>query len=339
MKNIALVTGSKANIENYVFGQEYYLHKLREVLEEEGYRVELMEYKNFLKSTVATKLKPDVAHLYYLNSTQLATLKTLLPETFFVYHVYHVKDDTWNPLHTLSWKMFLISAQLFVNCYLATSLSVNRWLRQRIFASNVALVEPLYECTCNAPRSHEVFFEKFGDPDEVRLLYLGRLHTLRFSLNKTIESLRRVSSKRKIKLIIATLSRNIDFSEKRLKMNDIELEIINRRLSEKEKCTLYRWAQFFLYPARGNVAMNPPITLLEASYHGALPIVTSHVLNDLDIPSELAINNISELSLKIEKLLADPDEVPSLYTKLFESLKRFFDRKRFLDELRCSSLV
>ena len=339
MKSIALVTSSKVDIENYVSGQEYCLRKLRQVLEEEGYRTELVEYENFLKSVVTMKLKPDVVHAYYLNSKQLATLKTLLPKTSFIYHVYHVKDDTWDPLHTLSWKIFLIFSQLFVNYYLATSLSVNRWLRQRVFASNVALVEPFYECTCNTPRSHEVFFEKFKDPGEVRLLYIGRLHTLRFSVDSIVESLSMMPSKWKIKLTIATFSRNIDFSEKKLRMNDVEVEIINRRLSEKEKCALYRWAQFFLYPAIGNVAMNPPITLLEASYHGALPIVITHVLKDLDIPSELVIDNISELSLEIEKLLAYPDGILSLYMKLFTSLERFFDRKRFLDDLRRSSLA
>jgi glycosyltransferase involved in cell wall biosynthesis len=335
VKQIILVTNGKLDINNYASGQEYFLYKLKDVLEKEGCKAEFIPFKNFKLKIQRKNVKPEIVHVFYLNSLQLVNLKILLTHSSIIYHVYHVKDDTWSNLQAFSWKVFLFYSQFIVSTFMATSLSVNRWLNQKIIASKIALVEPFYECTCGCLKNRILFYEKFNQVDSIRLLYIGRLHNLRFSVGTILKVLARCQ-KKKIELIIATLSESLeDFNEnqKNLQGTNIKLKILNRRLNEEEKCALYRLAHFFLYPAVGNVAMNPPITLLEATYHGALPVAFSNIVKDLDIPEELTINNIQDLLPLIEKLSEDPDLAFSIYSQLLTSMERFFNKQRFLGEL------
>lgn len=113
---------------------------------------------------------------------------------------------------------------------------------------------------------------------------------------------------------------------------DFTVEIENKYLVDEEKCNVYRETDFFLHVPQGNVAMNPPITILEAVYHGAIPFVTPSVLNDLDLPREVSVKSVQEIPFVLQELA----ENKSMQEKVKRSLAGFsyyYDKSRYVDSL------
>jgi len=198
------------------------------------------------------------------------------------------------------------------------------------------LVEPYYECSC---RSFSSFFriveKKFSEIDRLELLYLGRLNPWRFPLRDIVKVFTRLSNKIDLDVRLKVVSRlGISVRKLVVRRGRVTVEFVNERVSEQDKCRLYREAHFFLYPAKGNVAMNPPITLLEAVYHGCLPIVTPHVLVDLKVPRQLVVEKISDMPAKIYTLLTDKNLLWCVVRELYRGFKVYYDELRFVNALK-----
>ncbi len=331
---LAVVLRDLIDVEHYISGQEYYLYTLLKVLPKFGIKVDLLSVEQLL-STDGVLDNYDSLHLYYLGFKDVIKIKKVFKKSKLVYQVYHVEDVTWTKVHELSWKAFLLSIRPLVNQYLATSRSVCSWIKSRIVGSSCVLAEPYYECNCRSfYRLAEIVFEKFYD-NEIRLLYIGRLSPYRSPPMSLLTIAKNVSlsTERRVKLtIVSKLS-----SKKRIfryNSGNVVVNFIDGRISDVEKCKLYRESHFFIYLARGNVAMNPPITLLEAIYHGTIPIASSWVLRDIDLPPKLIANDESEAIDKIIDLWNNQKSLAYVLAYLKKSLRRFYDVYRFVEAIK-----
>ena len=333
--SIAIVTREPVNINNYVSGQEYYLYTLAKVLLRFNLKVNFLTINQLLRRATSCDEYYSY-HLYYLSFKDVIRLKKIVKNSKLVYHVYHVEDATWSKTHELSWKTFLVSLQLLVDMYLITARSVYLWLQHRAPLAQHLLIEPYYECNCNS--FHEfmrITTKKFSEAEEIRLLYVGRLSQYRSPPSVLLTIARGVAKKLR-KHVKLTIVSKITPKKRLYKYSseNVTLYFIDDRVNDSEKCRFYRESHFFIYLSRGNVAMNPPITLLESVYHGTLPIVSSQVLNDIKVPLELVADSVNEAINRIIALWSNLEHLDKVIRYLKKSFERFYDVHRFVEAIK-----
>jgi hypothetical protein len=334
---IIVTAREPVDIENYTSGQEFFLYMLTRILPRYGIHVKVMDINELVES--CKRYSCDFMHLYYLGFKDVVRLRKLYRDTKMIYHVYHVEDVSWTKTHELSWKAFLLSMQLLVYAYLATSKSVHMWLKSKAFLAGSVLVEPYYRCSCEVFHSHgylDVVHEKFHG-HEIGMLYVGRLNPYRSPPHMLLQVAKGVGKKTKkaVRLVIVTKSKNLPKS-KTFKCNNLTVDIINGRICDEEKCELYRKSQFFIYLTPwGNVAMNPPITILEAVYHGVIPLVSETISKDLKIPSVFMANNVKEAVDKIALLYGELEKAFQGIVTLKRMFEGFYDEDRFVNAFKC----
>ena len=336
---IIIATREPIDTKNYTSGQEFFLYMLTRILPRYSIHVKIMDVNELMESS--KRHSCDFMHLYYLGFKDILTLRKLYKDTKMVYHVYHVEDISWTRAHELSWKAFLLSIQPLIYAYLATSSSIYSWLRSRAFMSRSVLVEPYYECACGFFHSQNyvnMVFEKFYN-HEIRILYIGRLNPYRSPPHMLMEIAKGVSKKteRPVRLTIVTKTESFPYMMTR-KHNNLTVDLINRRIDDEEKCYLYRKSQFFIYLTPwGNVAMNPPITILEAVYHGVIPIVSETLSKDIKVPDTLIANSLEEAVEKIILLYNSSNKEKALHS-IIASLKKvfkgFYNEDRFINSFK-----
>jgi glycosyltransferase involved in cell wall biosynthesis len=330
-KRIAIISRERLNIEKHTSGQEFYLKTLVDSLRRIGIDVKLLTVNDVLRSSGDY----DVLHLYYVGLADLIKLRKKFSNSKFVYQVYHVEDSTWSFSRTLSWQAFLIFIQFAMDVYLTTSKSLLKWLENRILLSKYTLIEPYINCSNGFFNNLEyITKEKFQDLRELILLYIGRMNPYRFPLKEVIESLKPLSERIPIKLIIVSKLSEKDNINVFKPYEGLEVTIIDKWLSDDEKREIFRKAHFFLFPAKGNTAMNPPITVLESVCYGTLPLVSPIVMKDLDIPKELIIDRTNKISEKIIQLVENPTLLSSITNSVKNSFRKFYDESRFISALR-----
>jgi len=331
-----IVTKDLIDVENYISGQEFFLNMLIRVLLKHGINLEITSMDKLIKSRECHI--SNSMHLYYTGFKDILMIRKICKDVRIVYHVYHIEDVSWRKLHELSWKVFLITIQPLIHAYLATSKNIYKWLKHKTFLAKSILVEPYYECSCNTFHSSkyiDAIYEKHHD-HEVKILYIGRLSPYRSPPQMLLEVARGINKKlrRPVELTIVTKSKNLP-TRITLKSIDLKVNLINERIEDHERCELYRKSHFFIYFAPwGNVAMNPPITVLEAVYHGVIPIVSRNLLKDLEIPTIFVADSVEEISNKIKLLYYDLERTLRYIMILKKLFKRFFDETRFFRALK-----
>lgn len=332
---LAIVTKVPIKLSEKLSGQKYYLRIMIETLKTLGVDVELVSLQHFIKE----RKQYDSVHAYYLGFKDLIRLHKSCIDKDLTYYVFHIDDVTWKRTHAYAWKVFLISLQAFIDRYLVTSRSVYYWLRAKTYRQ-VILVEPYYECSCKTFNDFiKVIRKKFSDNNKkLRLLYIGRLHPLRFNFREMVDVMKKLGSflrNYNISVDLTVVSKiDINIRSFNYKSGNVVVTFINKELSDAEKCLLYRTSHFFLFPTQGNTAMNPPITLLEAVYHGCIPIVTSHVLRDLKIPQQLVMKNPNTLPHIIFELFMNHTMLKSIILELYKYFSEYYDISKFVDALK-----
>ena len=341
--SLIIVTKDPIDVQNYISGQEYFLYMLKKVLPKYGIDVKIADVYGLARNCEYDTDVHSPLHLYYLGFKDIIMLKKLCGSARLIYHVYHVEDVSWTKVHELSWKAFILSIQPLIHAYLATSRSIRSWLRSRAFMVKSILVEPYYECSCGLfhSRNHvNMVLEKFHTR-EIRMLYIGRLNPYRSPPHVLVKIARGVNKEtgRPVRLIIATKTRS-SFPTRTRECDDLTVEVINRRIDDEEKCYLYKKSHFFLYlTPRGNVAMNPPITVLEAVYHGVIPIVSGILSKDIEVPNMLMVNSLKEAVDKIAVLCTrsskKEEALHNIIASLRKAFKGFYDEDRFINAFKC----
>lgn len=329
------VAGKKPRLEGHTSGQEYYLRTMISVLEEIGYEVKMISRQD-LSSLQLRDAR--YIHVYYAPLMAIVKLRLTNRKASTCFHVYHVEDQTWSAVENLRWKLAILLSRHFINNYLVASRSVSRRLEKlSIRNSKIVKIEPFYSCKCDSFNKFETLFQerikRILSERSLRFLLLGRFSSERVPLLPLIKTFKDYSKqyKTRIYLRIITCSSGVT-SMRRTIGKDFTVEIENKYLVDEEKCNVYRETDFFLHVPQGNVAMNPPITILEAVYHGAIPFVTPSVLNDLDLPREVSVKSVQEIPFVLQELA----ENKSMQEKVKRSLAGFsyyYDKSRYVDSL------
>lgn len=300
-----IVTGSKPRLDEFTSGQEYYLRTMISVLEEMGYSVEILSKQELSSRHLS---EGGYIHFYYAPLKTIAQSRLTNMKASTCFHVYHLEDITWSTTTSLKWKVTVLLAQHLIDKYLVTSRRLlERLERLRINKDKIVKIEPFYSCRCKSFTNIESLVEKriqnISLERPLRILYLGRYNPKRVPLAPLTTALKEYCEQygKKARLKIVTRSDGVS-NTRRAMSESFTVEVANEYLGEEEKCNLYREADFFLYVPKGNVAMNPPISILEAVYHGAIPIVTPPVLEDLDLLKELVVKNVYEIPSVIQTL-------------------------------------
>jgi hypothetical protein len=333
--DIVVATSEKIDLNKYRFGQEYYLKTLVSILEEIGYRIQVLDL-NELYYLINNTGNPPYIHLYYLDLASEIKIRGMCKNSELIYHIYHLEDITWNKINTLRWKAFLMTSQFYIDKYLLTSRYLIERLKPYIRFSRLSLIEPFYSCRCNSFNNIETLIEekieKIRSKELLRFLYLGRYDPRRLPLTELIRTLKRYSMQQgKLELKIISMSEGISDMVKTIG-NNFKLEMRKKYLNEEEKCETYRKTDFFIFLPKGNTAMNPPITILEAIYHGAIPLVAPSVLKDLNILKELVVKDINEIPSIIESL--SEKKVQRRVRDSLLKLNYFYDKARYINSLK-----
>lgn len=334
--SLIIVTSRKPRLDQYTSGQEYCLRTMISVLEEMGYSVKVFSSKEFSEAS----LSEDVyIHFYYASLKTIFQSRLTNTKASTCLHVYHLEDATWSSTTRLKWRIAVQLAQYVVDKYLVTSEGLAQSLKRlKINDDRIVKIAPFYSCQCNSFASLESLvkerIQNIASERPLTLLYLGRYNSMRVPMEALTTALKKYCEQygRKINLKIITTSNGVCVGEKMIGDN-FRVEVTNEYLSENEKCDLYRQTDIFLYLPKGNVAMNPPITILETVYHGAIPIVTSSVLEDLGIPSELVVRNVSEVPSVIQKL-SKSEEIQKKVKSSLAGLSYFYSKSRYIASLR-----
>ena len=331
-----IVAGSKPRLDEYTSGQEYYLRTMISVLEEIGYSVKVLSSRELSNARLS---EGGYIHFYYapLKTIAQSRLKNMRARTCF--HVYHLEDVTWSTTTRLKWKVAVLFAQHMIDKYLVTSKGLlERLERLAINKDKIVKIEPFYTCRCQSFTHIESLVEKriqnTSTERPLRLLYLGRYNPKRVPLTALMKAFNAYCEQygKEVKLEIVTRSKGAYDKKKWIRRN-LTVEVMNEYLSEEEKCNLYREADFFLYVPEGNVAMNPPITILEAVYHGAIPIVAPSVLKDLDVPKELVAENVCEAPSVIQRL-CENGEIQEKVKSSLAGFGYFYSKSRYVSSIR-----
>jgi hypothetical protein len=100
------------------------------------------------------------------------------------------------------------------------------------------------------------------------------------------------------------------------------------------KCDIYKRSHFFLYLPLKNVAIIPPISLLEAVYHGVIPVVSNYVKKIVPgIPNINVVEDLSDLSSVMESLVDAVIAQDYPFKALQKAFQHYYDKERFLSQL------
>lgn len=331
-----LVAGSRPKLNKYTSGQEYYIRTMISTLKEIGYQVRILSENELFKE----KLTGDMhIHFYYVPLKNVIRLSLQYQDARKCFHLYHLEDATWNSIRRLKWKAAVALSRPAIDRYLVTSRGLQKRMEKFTIKDNeIVKVEPFYSCRCNSFSNIKPLIqqriENISSKKPLKLLYLGRYNSKRLPLAILAQTLKKYSKQRRGKLELKIVSMSDEISNVNRDIgNNFTLKVRNEYLGKEEKCGIYREADFFLYLAGGNVAMNPPITILEAVYHGAIPIVTPCMLKDLCIPRELIAKDSTEVPAIIENL-SEKEKAQKRVKNSLTEFNHFYDKSRYVDSLK-----
>jgi len=323
-----------------LFGEDIFIRRLSETLNVFNSEVTLTtenNYKAFRKPNVV--ILNNVSFFKYGFYFKRLGCKVVAP-------LYFSWNNDSNFLENFKSLAGDVINQAFVDKYIVTH---ERLLKEfsikGVKKSKLHLIEPYYYCQYCDP-SHMNLKGKFRDLEsEVRLVYIGSISPVRVPLKNILRELKKLN---KLKVSFKLYSTRIVPDEPITKdlnyrKGNVEISIIPKKLSEAEKHEVLSSSHFFLFTPNGNVTMNPSMSLLEAVYHLAVPIVSDKLSGSEYLPKVNVVKNTNQIASRIiqTRELLMKDNYP--LEALLNSFSRFYNEKRFLhqvknliEELKCT---
>jgi hypothetical protein len=331
-KVIAIISGRALDLDHPKSGEETFLQGLLKVLKEMSFKVIKIDSKRLFEIERFRHIKPSQIHLIYVPLKYLLFLKKVFPQSKFVYHVYYLSYATLPKYSEIKWRAGLISMSLFIDSYLATSPILTHSLRLTIPFRNIFLLEPYYKCYyCSFNNNYELWSSKAEELKHgiLRVLYIGYINQWRFPYRAILHGLSKL--KHRIHLIIYTVDQ---INEIVYSYRNITVSIHSKYLTRDLKCDIYKRSHFFLYLPLKNVAIIPPISLLEAVYHGVIPVVSNYVKKIVPgIPNINVVEDLSDLSSVMESLVDAVIAQDYPFKALQKAFQHYYDKERFLSQL------
>jgi hypothetical protein len=254
-----------------LFGEDLFIRNFSEALNILNSKVTLTtenDYKAFRK--------PDVAILHNVSFFKYGFYFKRLG-CKVVASLYFSWNNDSNFLDNLKSLAGNVINQAFIDKYIVTH---ERLLKEfnisGVKKSKLHLIEPYYHCQ-NYDHLHRDLKGKFKNlKSEIRLIYLGPISPVRVPLKDILRELNKIS---KLKVSFKLYSTRIVpdkpiAKDLNYRKGSVEISIVPKRLSEAKNHEALSSSHFFLFTPSGNVTMNPSMSLIEAVYHLAVPIVS-----------------------------------------------------------------
>jgi hypothetical protein len=231
-----------------------------------------------------------------------------------------------------------VISQIFIDKYIITN---EKLLKEfdivGVKKNKLHLIEPYYHCQ-HFDHSYKNLKRKFEDLEsQVKLIYLGPISPVRVPLRDILRELNKLSDKLKVSFKLYStrvvpdkpIAKELNYGK-----GNLEVSIIPKRLSDVEKHEALLSSHFFLFVPDGNVTMNPSMSLLEAVYHLAIPIVSDKLSGSEYLPQINIVRSSDQIASRIAQVreLLINDKYP--LETLLDGFSRFYDRNRFLSQAK-----
>jgi len=212
------------------------------------------------------------------------------------------------------------------NFIVASSYTTARHLREiGVETNKIMVLYPPIDTEFYKPLNKEWARSRLGLSSKAKIiLYIGGLKRVRFPTNIIMEAMRRIVNEfSNAKLLVFTSSDMKNVGQvpeiirkaKSVKLTE-NVSIHARDLTDLEKNILYNAADVFLFPSHAaKIAIEPPLTVLEAMASGATVVVPkvsplneivddtrngfSFLLNDYDVLADKLANALSEAKARV----------------------------------------
>jgi len=270
-----LIIGNRDVFKINTYGEDYYIRSLIDILTDLKCDVKFVKFNrrdNNKKEIIKLVKNEGFRHVLLHNVSLLDfyTLRKHNPSLLLVLIIYF----TWNrsmPFHRNLLNNIGISIESRLADFLiVTSENIARELKFLGVKNKIITLPPHYECKYCSLRKNIMKYEKLLRelPRIVKATYIGSLNRKRFPLAKIIKLMRR--DNRLFNLTIYTAD-NIGGHNYTINYGNIKVRIVKKILSEEEKCSILSDSHVFIAPCP-RTTMDPPISVLEALYHGNIII-------------------------------------------------------------------
>jgi glycosyltransferase involved in cell wall biosynthesis len=271
-EQVIIVSNRDLGVRPFLYGEDYYISSLMSQLERKGIHVDtaiVSGKKIRVSGSCIDENVDEVVHNFttiILHSNAMSLIfKSKMQNKFkLVMPVYFLKNKCLPTFENLINGLRPFFWQKTVDEYLVASPTIAYGLRKIGVAKTINVVLPAYVCPyCN--RGDSTVKEKLFKnqlPTTVYAVYIGPVLPHRFDLKSTVNALERNFGKYKLTVYTAS-----PVKEQLWQENGSNVEIVCKRLSEKEKCEVLKKSHVFVAP-RKSTTMEPTISIIEAEYHG-----------------------------------------------------------------------
>jgi len=276
-KRVLLVSNRDVTVKPFLYGEDYYIHTIVSGLQRRGIPVDFAIFHGKKTESHGRNVAIDIEEIVddrtvviLHNISPFRVCKTKMKKkTRVVMPVYFIWNRISSIYTNLRGILGLSFWQSIVDEYLVPTPSLAERLRKLGIVRRVSILPPEYTCShCNhIDNLRKRAYLKTQLPRVVEVVYIGSMNPKRFPLAKVIGVLNR-DNQREYKLRIYTASQ---IREETCKRGNVEIRIIERILSEEDKCKILRKSHVFIAPAKGTT-MEPSISAMEAEYHGNIVV-------------------------------------------------------------------
>jgi len=340
-----LLLSNRKISESLIRGEDFYVRELMDILAKRGCHIteayveddRLFHIDKHIVSMA--KNKYDVIHLHQMRLLTHAPLFKKFGSKVFA-HVYYIWHAVTGPTNNLARFVSYFLSQRHVDKFVVTSPAMVREMKSiGVSPHKLFVLEPYYHCSsCHLENNIKEMDKRIDLCDEIiRLLYIGPYVSFRIPLSEILAAMRKLDRRYRIQLTIVSFGLPIELVNRTIDVSkNVSIEFLNKILSNVEKCELYRRSHFFIFIPKSNVAMCPPLTVLEAVYHGVVPLISQSVKKYLAIPDVNVVNSANSLAEKIGDVRRMLTEGTYSSEGLVNSFTKFYDFQLFaskIDEL------
>lgn len=274
-ERILLISNRDLNEKPFLHGEDYYISNFILEFKKKRIPVDLAVLeKNKVKingrgaaTTIDENLESytvlvihNISPFHVVKSKIRCRHKMIMP-------VYFLSNRSSSIFDNSKWIIAPFLWQPIIDEYLVPSSILAQGLRRRGVTRHISVVPPAYSCPyCNpADNFEKKELLRTHLPETVNVVYIGQMLPERVDLTRITNALGR-NLRNRYSLVVYTMS---PVKEQMYNVDNVDVKIIRRKLSEKEKCEILRESHVFVAPAKGTT-MEPSISIIEAEYHGNL---------------------------------------------------------------------
>jgi len=273
--------------KSYIYGEDYYIRTLMELLRKIGNNVDLaVVYRDKIRvyrggNLISVESIDDLIKDYNLiilhNVSPYEIIRVRIKYGIKVIMPIYLLWNRASPLiYNLLSRIGITLWQFIVDGYIAPSPLIYKGLRLQGVFKKILIIPPYYKCLyCNFEENIKKRYtlEK-KIPNYVKVVYIGSVDLRRLPLIEVVKKFME-DQRRNYEITIYTAD---NIGEKVYKIKNVKVKIINKILSEEEKCKILRESHMFIAPRQGTT-MAPSISVMEAEYHGNIIIRCNDNIN------------------------------------------------------------